>query len=162
MAPLIAGLGYDWALEQTAKCIKELVTLVRPNVDVDAADLFSRDGSEEYTSPPITITSKPGDSLDHIEDRIRRLSRHRPTLLRQRHVCRALGFLLRMAQTHSRPRFPRAIPPPANRQGQRSPSPIQPNFKDRKGPRRSQEETTRNAWHRFLPSAAGHSNRVVS
>ena len=68
MAPLIAGVGYDWAIDKTAKCIKELVTLVRPNVDVDAADLFSRDGSEEYTSPPITITSKPGDSLDHIED----------------------------------------------------------------------------------------------
>ena len=24
MAPLIVGLGYDWALEQTAKCIGEL------------------------------------------------------------------------------------------------------------------------------------------
>ena len=30
MAPLIVGLGYDWALEQTAKCIGELVALVRP------------------------------------------------------------------------------------------------------------------------------------
>ena len=68
MAPLIVGLGYDWALEQTTKCIAELVTLVRPDVDLNAADLFSRDGAEEYTSPPITITSKPGDSLDHIED----------------------------------------------------------------------------------------------
>ena len=68
MAPLIVGLGYDWALEQTAKCIAELVTLVRPDVDLNAADLFSRDGAEEYTSPPITITSKPGASLDHIED----------------------------------------------------------------------------------------------
>ena len=68
MAPLIVGLGYDWALEQTAKCIAELVTLVRPDVDVTADDLFSRDGAEENTSPPITITAKPGDSLDHIED----------------------------------------------------------------------------------------------
>ena len=30
MAPLITGLGYDWAIEQTAKCIRELVTLVHP------------------------------------------------------------------------------------------------------------------------------------
>ena len=68
MTPLIVGLGYDWALKQTAKCIAELVTLVRPDVDLNATDLFSRDGAEEYTSPPITISSKPGDSLDHIED----------------------------------------------------------------------------------------------
>ena len=68
MAPLIVGLGYDWAINQTAKCIAELVTLVRPNVDVASDDLFSRDGAEENTSPPVTITAKPGDSLDHIED----------------------------------------------------------------------------------------------
>ena len=68
MAPLVVGLGYDWAINQTAKCIAELVTLVRPNVNGAAEDLFSRDGAEENTSPPITITAKPGDSLDHIED----------------------------------------------------------------------------------------------
>ena len=28
MAPLIVGLGYDWAIEQTGKCIKELVELL--------------------------------------------------------------------------------------------------------------------------------------
>lgn len=31
MAPLIVGLGYDGAVEQTAKCIEELVALVRPD-----------------------------------------------------------------------------------------------------------------------------------
>ena len=31
MAPLVAGLGYDWAIRQTAKCIRELVALVRPD-----------------------------------------------------------------------------------------------------------------------------------
>ena len=30
MAPLIQGLGFDWALEQTAKCIDELVALTPP------------------------------------------------------------------------------------------------------------------------------------
>ena len=33
MAPLIVGLGYDWAIKQTAKCIDELVTLVRPGAN---------------------------------------------------------------------------------------------------------------------------------
>ena len=32
MAPLIEGLGYDWAIEQTAKCIKELIELTRPDL----------------------------------------------------------------------------------------------------------------------------------
>ena len=68
MAPLIVGLGYDWALEQTAKCIAELVTLVRPDVDGKGDDLFDDADAPNYTPPPITITSKPGDSLDHIED----------------------------------------------------------------------------------------------
>jgi putative DNA methylase len=30
MAPLIAGLGYDWAFGQVAKCIKELLDLINP------------------------------------------------------------------------------------------------------------------------------------
>ena len=28
---MIEGLGYDWAIEQTAKCIKELVELTGPD-----------------------------------------------------------------------------------------------------------------------------------
>ena len=68
MAPLIVGLGYDWAIGQTAKCIDELVALVRPEANGAARDLFDDTGVAEYTPPPITITCKPGDSLDHIED----------------------------------------------------------------------------------------------
>ena len=68
MAPLIVGLGYDWAIGQTAKCIDELVTLVRPEANGAGGDLFDGADTAEYTPPPITITCKPGDSLDHIED----------------------------------------------------------------------------------------------
>ena len=68
MAPLIVGLGYDWAIRQTAKCIDELVALVRPSPDAAAADLFGTADEPEYTPPCITITCKPGDSLDHIAD----------------------------------------------------------------------------------------------
>ena len=68
MAPLIVGLGYDWAIGQTTKCIDELVALVRPETNGPDGDLFQDSDVAEYTPPPITITCKPGDSLDHIED----------------------------------------------------------------------------------------------
>ena len=64
MAPLIAGLGYDWAIRQTAKCIGELVSLLRPESADANGDLFAT--ADE--TPSITITCKPGDNLDHIED----------------------------------------------------------------------------------------------
>ncbi len=62
MAPLVAGVGYDWAVEQTAKCIGELVSLVRPGGS--DGDLISQPDPR----PALTVTCKPGDSLDHIED----------------------------------------------------------------------------------------------
>jgi putative DNA methylase len=89
MAPLIAGLGFDWAIRQTAKCIQELVELVRPeeaaatkleaksqNRNVKGRELAfpPHEGAAEplsvaaYTPPPITVTCKSGDSLNHIED----------------------------------------------------------------------------------------------
>ena len=68
MAPLIVGLGYDWAIGQTAKCIDELVALVRPETIDANGDLFHGSDAAEYAAPPITITCKPGDSLDHIEN----------------------------------------------------------------------------------------------
>ena len=66
MAPLIVGLGFDWAIEQTAKCIGELVALVRAEADDNAGTLFAGAGVETRLPPPVTITCKPGDSLDHI------------------------------------------------------------------------------------------------
>ena len=68
MVPLIVGLGYDWAIEQTAKCIGELVALVRPEADDNAGTLFADAGVETRSPPSVTITCKPGDSLDHIAD----------------------------------------------------------------------------------------------
>lgn len=65
MAPLIAGLGYDWAIEQTAKCIEELVELVGGSTGSD--DLLSRAAAPNAV-PSISITCKSGDALDHIED----------------------------------------------------------------------------------------------
>ena len=61
MAPLVAGVGYDWAIDKTGKCIKELVELIRPE---DAG----RDGQLFQSEPPpaVTVTCKPGDRLDHV------------------------------------------------------------------------------------------------
>ncbi len=68
MAPLVEGIGYDWAVEQTAKCIGELVGLVRPhderNENGETASLFTKG----WAPPPITLSCKSGDALDHIED----------------------------------------------------------------------------------------------
>ena len=68
MAPLVVGLGFDWAIGQTAKCIGELVALIRPDANKKSGDLFDEAAPSKYTPPPITITCKPGDSLDHIAD----------------------------------------------------------------------------------------------
>jgi adenine-specific DNA methylase len=72
MAPLIVGLGYEWAIEQTAKCLRELLALVRPDINVKA--LATGNHQREifphghFTPPPVTITCKSADNLDHLAD----------------------------------------------------------------------------------------------
>ncbi len=66
MAPLITGFRYDWAIEQTAKCIEELVELVRP-AGSEMKDLLAQAGnSNSFIPSSINIACKPGDVLDHI------------------------------------------------------------------------------------------------
>lgn len=78
MAPLIAGLGYDWTIEKTAKCIQELVELTRPDLAAPARarpaghlpyDL-PPDGrpSESHRRPCVSITCQSADSLTHLGD----------------------------------------------------------------------------------------------
>ena len=66
MAPFVVDAGHDWAIKKTEKCILELVELVRPKARGADGDLF--DEGEEYTPSPLTITCKPGDSLDHLDE----------------------------------------------------------------------------------------------
>ncbi|MFC3269465.1 DUF1156 domain-containing protein [Vulcaniibacterium thermophilum] len=81
MAPLIAGLGFDWAIEQTAKCIGELVALVRPEAgggkkgrktsELDqrmGEGLFVAESAPSYAAQTIELSCKSGDALDHIGD----------------------------------------------------------------------------------------------
>ena len=71
MAPLVVGIGYDWALEKTAKCIDELVALIHPKAQENPGNLLDAADprpAETTARPEITITCKAGDSLDHIAD----------------------------------------------------------------------------------------------
>ena len=64
MAPLVAGLGYDWVIAAVGKCIEDLVGLARPDTKHDGQLLRPA----PMSPPRITITCKPGEALDHIED----------------------------------------------------------------------------------------------
>lgn len=66
MAPIVSGLGFDWAIRQTAKCIGELAALVQNATH--GVDIFENADTEEPIEPSVTISCSPGDSLDHIDD----------------------------------------------------------------------------------------------
>ncbi len=66
MAPLVSGKGYDWAIEKTAKCLRELGDLVDGKQKSDRNGLFPGGGSPPALGPIITCGS--GEQLDHLED----------------------------------------------------------------------------------------------
>ena len=69
MAPLVIGVGYDWAVRQTSKCMDELVDLTDSEDSAsDSLPLHTNLDSAKRTPQPITITCKSGDRLDHIPD----------------------------------------------------------------------------------------------
>ena len=75
MAPLIVGLGYDWALEQVAKCLAELTALLNPDINIKALKkqeeapvsfaLLSLVNGREKSK--IALSCAPADHLDHID-----------------------------------------------------------------------------------------------
>lgn len=75
MVPLVVGLGYDWAFDKTEKCLLELTAMLRPDIDTKSlkkgkgAPLPLLDtGKAVFSPPPVTITCKSGDALDHLAD----------------------------------------------------------------------------------------------
>lgn len=77
MAPLIVGLGYDWAIEQIAKCLSELTGLLDPSINVKALKQQTKNSprfdlaalaapAQQHNS--VTLTCKSADCLDHIAD----------------------------------------------------------------------------------------------
>ena len=63
MAPLVAGLGYEWAFGKTTKCIQELIDLIGDTMPYAKLD---QDNTVHKVEPEITC--KSGDNLDHISD----------------------------------------------------------------------------------------------
>ncbi|MDP1578911.1 MAG: DUF1156 domain-containing protein [Candidatus Didemnitutus sp.] len=83
MAILVEGLGYDWAIEQVAKCVGELVALIQPAearvtapVIEPQSELIGLMPEKElplvpalpWAPPSITVTNKSGDALNHLAD----------------------------------------------------------------------------------------------
>ena len=76
MAPLIAGLGYDWAFEKTKKCLAELTALLNPDINIKALKkqeeapasfaLLSLLNGQKKSK--ITLSCASADRLDHIGD----------------------------------------------------------------------------------------------
>lgn len=73
MAPLITGHGYGWAIEQTKKCIGELVELLCPGPI--ATKQASKNPKQSTLFPVsaapqavVTITNESGDALVHLDD----------------------------------------------------------------------------------------------
>ncbi len=64
---LIDQIGYDWAIDQTAKCIEELVALTAPEQARLQNTLFA-DRQNSPAEAPVTITCGSGEALDHILD----------------------------------------------------------------------------------------------
>jgi hypothetical protein len=69
MAPLVVGLGYDWAIEQEGKCVAELVELSRPDVNLKGKKKATTQESlfADFTPPSVVITCSSADSLDHVD-----------------------------------------------------------------------------------------------
>ena len=69
MAPLVTGAGYDWALTNTSKCIKELLDLTGFEFCASGSlPLDPRSESSRRTPSRLTVTCKSADRLDHIPD----------------------------------------------------------------------------------------------
>ncbi len=59
---MVPGVGFDWAIDKTIRCIQELAKLIRPEDAGGENQLF-----EGTSPPPLTITCRPADRLDHVE-----------------------------------------------------------------------------------------------
>ena len=127
MAPLVVGDGYDWVIGQTAKAIGELVRLAGPqsSAAVQHHDLFSDNGNPPAPDgtpeppPPITITCKSADNLDHLGDAsIDAIVMDPPWEANVMYAELSDFFYVWLKRTAGHV-FPEAFPEPAHRQGQR-------------------------------------------
>jgi putative DNA methylase len=65
MPVAIEGLGYEWVIKQTTKCIRELVEL-SSSIQSKGGPLFDSGATGKLSK--LIISSKPGATLDHVQD----------------------------------------------------------------------------------------------
>ncbi len=68
MATCVTGRGYDWVVEHTKKCIRELVTLLAPQAADDNGPIFDNGAPAKPSRPKPVMTCKSADNLGHIAD----------------------------------------------------------------------------------------------
>lgn len=75
MAPLIVGLGYDWAIEQTGKCLTELIEMLHPELEAKKRKQQTSQQLSMLDTPivrkkegSVCLSCQSGDALYHIDD----------------------------------------------------------------------------------------------
>ena len=71
MAPCVRSLGYDWVVDYTGKCVRDLASLLCTDIDPDNGPIFDNGdlgGGASMHPPKPVITCKSADNLDHIAD----------------------------------------------------------------------------------------------
>ena len=91
-----------------------------PKQNEATGNLFDGCGAAEYTPPPVTITCKSGDSLDHIEDGSIDVVVMDPPYYDNVMYAELSDFFYVWLKRTTRACLPRTIPPSPDRQGQRS------------------------------------------
>lgn len=75
MAPLISGLGYEWALEKTQKCLEELLEMLHPELEAKKRKQQTSQQLSMLAAPTVQkkqgsvcLSCQSGDALYHIDD----------------------------------------------------------------------------------------------
>lgn len=75
MAPLISGLGYEWALEKTQKCLEELLEMLHPELEAKKRKQQTSQQLSMLDTPivrkkegSVCLSCQSGDALYHIDD----------------------------------------------------------------------------------------------
>ena len=106
--------------KRPSSVIDELVSLVGHDADGGIGRLFASANDRRSRRPPVTITCKPGDSLDHIADASIDVVVMDPPYYDNVMYAELSDFFYVWLKRTAGPRIPRVVPRPPDRQGQRS------------------------------------------
>ena len=117
--PLIAGVGYEWAIGEDRQVHRRTRRAGPSRSRRRRQPVRQRRSEAEYTPPPITISCKPGDSLDHIEDGSIDAVVMDPPYYDNVMYAELSDFFYVWLKRTAGPCLPRTVPPQPDRQGQR-------------------------------------------